>query len=265
MLKICKSCGLEFKTPRKKTLFCDQTCYGKFKEGKGGKPHTEESKFKISLANTGKTRSEEFKKNRSIKYSGKGNPFWAKTHSKEIRNKLSEKQKERQSIFGCPFDDIPKFGSKNPFYGKHHSNQTRKILSDKIIERINNGQLNMFKIGRTGAYKGFFYHSMYELARMIQLENNPDVSSFKKNTDLKIEYEYKGKKRIYLPDFIIEMKDGRTIVEEIKGFQREKDSAKAEYAKRELLSKGIEYRILYRDDIFGSAYQYRKFLKEKSL
>ena len=60
--------------------------------------------------------TEEERKERSIKYSGEGNPFYGKTHFEETKEKLSQYAKSR-------------VGELNPFYGKHHSNETKEKLA----------------------------------------------------------------------------------------------------------------------------------------
>lgn len=57
-----------------------------------GKHHLEESKKKMSEAQTGKHLSEETKKKMSQVKSGENNPMYGKYHSKETKKKMSEAQ-----------------------------------------------------------------------------------------------------------------------------------------------------------------------------
>lgn len=66
---------------------------------------------------------------RREKRKGENNPFYGKTHSEEIKEKI------RQS----------KLGKNNPMYGKSPSKQTREKLS-KSISGKNNGRSNWWKI-----------------------------------------------------------------------------------------------------------------------
>lgn len=79
--------------------------------------------------------SEEERKERSIKYSGDGNPFYGKTHSKETKEKLSKYAKAR-------------IGELNPFYGKHHSSETKEKLArangKEVIATDLNGKEHFF-------------------------------------------------------------------------------------------------------------------------
>lgn len=59
--------------------------------GNYGKHLSDETKHKISNTKTGiSVHSEEFKKERKLKYTGNGNPFYGKTHSDETKKKLSK-------------------------------------------------------------------------------------------------------------------------------------------------------------------------------
>lgn len=64
-------------------------------EGWLGNHHTKETKLKISIKNSGKIRSESFKKERSKWYSGEGNPMYGKNHTKKTRKKIGETRKEK--------------------------------------------------------------------------------------------------------------------------------------------------------------------------
>jgi group I intron endonuclease len=58
-----------------------------------GKTHTEETKKKISENNMGKKRTAEAKKNISLAKMGDKNPMYGKAHSEEEKQKISERQK----------------------------------------------------------------------------------------------------------------------------------------------------------------------------
>ena len=72
------------------------------------------------------------------------------------------------------------------------------------------------------AHKGYYvanngakyrYDSMTELALMLIFDKNEDV--WRKNISLKIPYEYEGKHRSYIPDFILG--EDEKVVIEVKG------------------------------------------------
>lgn len=87
--------------------------------------------------------------------------------------------------------------------------------------------------GKKGWYKGFFCDSSWELAYVIYcLDHGIDI---KRNTE-KRTYEYKGKIKNYIPDFIVE---GEIV--EIKGFKTEEWLAK--------LNSNPDVKVLYEKDL----------------
>ena len=102
--------------------------------------------------------------------------------------------------------------------GTPHSDKTKKKLSKVAKERGLGGYIRGSGRGKKGWYKGFFCDSSWELAYVIYcLDHDIDIQ---RNTKKRF-YEYKGKKRIYIPDFIV---DGKLI--EIKGYKTEQWLAK---------------------------------------
>lgn len=99
--------------------------------GKKNKFMSEESKRKISLASLGHTLSEETKKILSEKKIRENNPMYGKQHSDEVKEKMSDSQKERWD------DDLKQHysemyeGDKNPFFGKKHSEETINKIREK--------------------------------------------------------------------------------------------------------------------------------------
>lgn len=93
-----------------------------------------------------------------------------------------------------------------------------------------------------------FADSSYEVVRMSQLDNDPDVKTWKRNAPTVI---YNTDKR-YVPDFLIEMTDGKKIVEEVKPrwlLHDKKVQAKAEAARKFFGAQGIDYRIVTEREI----------------
>lgn len=87
-----------------------------------GKPHTDETKLKMSLSKIGKKRaefSEEQCKRMSACKSGNKNPNFGKPHSEEHRKRISYSMK----------------GNKNPNYGKHLTEETKQKISNTIQKK----------------------------------------------------------------------------------------------------------------------------------
>lgn len=91
------------------------------------------------------------------------------------------------------------------FKGKHHTNESRIKIS---LANAGNTKGNRSK---KGYYKGIYCGSSYELVYVIY---NLDHNISFKRCDKYYEYEYKGLKHLYFPDF--ELSDGTII--EIKGY-----------------------------------------------
>lgn len=108
----------------------------------GGNNNTlsEETKRKIGLANSisllGNTWSEEQKEKMSKLFSGEGNPFYGKRHTKETKKKISDNRKGKTS------------GELHPMYGKHHLNESlikmsenRQSKGGKRVLCVNTGEI----------------------------------------------------------------------------------------------------------------------------
>jgi len=79
--------------------------------------------------------------------------------------------------------------------------------------------------------------SSWERSDAQDLDRSNYVQSWVKNDhlDFKIDYLYEGKQLKYIPDFIVKLKNGKMLIIETKGFEREKDKVKQKY-----LGKWIE-------------------------
>jgi len=74
----------------------------------------------------------------------------------------------------------------------------------------------------------------WEQAAAFALEASEDVVTYARNDHLEfvIPYEYRRLARSYLPDFLVRLRDGSTLVLEIKGQEREEDREKRVAAQR---------------------------------
>lgn len=169
---------------------------------------------------------------RSKKYSGEGNPFYGKTHSKEFKEKYTEKRKtwnwKMQTDEYRNLQSKLNSGKNNFFYNKSlyevfvekygkeiadsKWNNRKEILSIKNEGKNNpmygkpspHGSGN----GWSGWYKGWFFRSLKELSYMINVIErfNLQWKSVEKR-EFAIPYtDWKGTSRNYFPDFLIESK-----------------------------------------------------------
>lgn len=66
-------------------------------------------------------------------------------------------------------------------------------------------------------YEDEDYDSTLEREYMVELERDPAVKGWTKKHKIKIPYKFLGLTRYYLPDFLVEYKDGSKEIHETKG------------------------------------------------
>lgn len=234
-------------------LICENECKNKFCSyscntinNNKNRKWTKEQKEKVSLSQKGKILSKETKD--KISKSSKG-----KKLSQDHKLKLSISRKNDIN------NKIRNSGKNNPFYGKKHSEETkqkfknRKItqetrekLSKIMSQRLANNtiQVNKGSYLSTKTNEKNYYDSNYELKRMKFLDNNENVKYWTKRH--KIILKLPNGKR-YIPDFIVEMTNGKKFLEEIKGWVRDKEEfeMKNNCAIQYCKENNIEFRILF--------------------
>ena len=169
-----------------KRKFCNKSCANGATKNFEGRKHTDESKKKIAKAGMGRK------------------------HLATTKMKMS----------------ISRSGEKNPFYGKKHTEESRELMSHTRTEMIASGKMNLSSMmfGIKGWYhstkinEDFYYDSFWELIRMYILDKDKDVIFLTKRHGIKIQYEYDGNIKNYVPDFKIEYDDGIIMIEELKGY-----------------------------------------------
>ncbi len=74
------------------------------------------------------------------------------------------------------------------------------------------------------------YDSTWEASEAYELDRNPLVASWVKNDHLgfEVNYLFRGVRKKYRPDFLVRLTDGRMLVLEVKGQNREEDVVKRE-------------------------------------
>ena len=94
--------------------------------GKPKPPMSEETKKKLSIANTGKHLTKETREKISKANRKENNPFYGKHLTKETREKISKANRKEN----------------NPFYGKHHTEEAKKKLSESHMgsKNVNYGK-----------------------------------------------------------------------------------------------------------------------------
>ena len=107
-------------------------------EGTEGRPHSEETRQKISEANKGdnhpmygKYHTEETKQKMSKIKKGENNPMHGNHHSEEAKQKIREgnKGKHLSNETKQKISEAKK-GENNPMYGNHHSEEVKQKISE---------------------------------------------------------------------------------------------------------------------------------------
>ena len=196
---LCKSCGLKntmtddrLKKMSEKVKGENNPMYGKKGELNPffGKTHTEESKMKMrdAVRDYSVYKTDEFRQKMSNVTTGKNSgmygknvySIWVEKYGVEVADKKQQELREKLSKLST--------GENNPMYGKPSPN----------------GSGN----GWSGWYKGWFFRSIKELTYVVNVIERFNLTwESAENKNYMIEYfDYKGLKRNYFPDFIINKK-----------------------------------------------------------
>lgn len=153
-------------------------------------------------------------------------------------------------------------GALNGMYKRGHTETSRAKMSEAHSRNIVEGKAYIYggskhKSGWHTSSKGndgqpMFYHSSWEEALMFHLDMDDNVMCYNFER-LRIAYQYQGKKRHYVPDFLVTYSDGRRVLCEIKPKQfldNEKTKLKAEAARAYCETNGIDvYEVLTGEDL----------------
>ncbi len=200
---------------------------------------------------------------RSCMQSGKNNHFFNKKHTVESKQKMSkfqsterqftneQKEQAKQQLLKVT-NNRPLYDIWLEKYGKNIADQKLNDFKSKLSKR-NSGEGNpMFGKpspqgsgnGWSGWYNGWFFRSIRELSYMILIIEKNNLSWAIPNKTFRISYlDHAGKKRTYIPDFII---NGNKIIEikPTKLHNSPKVIAKSNAAKRFCRDKSFSYEIV---------------------
>jgi hypothetical protein len=101
-------------------------------------------------------------------------------------------------------------------------------MSETRSQKIANSELHGGSRGRQGTYTSSKtqcverYDSFFELLRMRMLDDCAEVVTWTKKHGIQIPYVIDDKQRMYVPDFCVQLCDGSTRFEEIKGYEEER-------------------------------------------
>src|SRR3990167_4882436 len=95
------------------------------------------------------------------------------------------------------------------------------------------------------------YDSALEREYMVELERNPAIKTWTKKHRIKIPYKFIGFTRYYLPDFLVEYKDGSKEIHETKGLPLMlllSTKVKAQAAEEFFAKLGWKYKMITKGD-----------------
>ena len=126
----------------------------------------------------------------------------ARFPTSEARGNISLGQKRRQANMTseqkAEVAEKSSSGLKK-FYDEHPEIKIQKMKQYRRSSNYKTGDYYSTKMNRT-----FHYDSSYELIRFKQLDADPKVKTWEKNTTLMIPYIFKGRTHHYFPDLIID-------------------------------------------------------------
>ena len=187
---------------------------------KVGTHHSEIGRWKIASGNTGKIVSKETRKKMSEKLLGH-------LVSEETRRKISEARK----------------GKTLPPRTEEHKEKLRLAWKDPTKHKTD-GQIKGYYFS-TKLNDNIPYRSSYELAYLKQLESDPLVVRYEYEV-LRLKYEWNGKDRITIPDFLVHYTDDHTELVEVKSdwcLDRPDVQAKLEAMKRYASGQQLDFQI----------------------
>lgn len=144
--------------------------------------------------------------------------------------------------------------SKNPILKKEILEKHSKLMTERIFSGKYNHKNKNFKSGyylNNTTKNNEFYRSSYELRKMKELNENVNVKMWTTKHRIRIPYYINNIRHFYIPDFLIEMVDGKKFIEETKGYIEDKNvfDIKSLAAKKYCKEKRMVYKISYDKDI----------------
>jgi hypothetical protein len=169
--------------------------------------------------------------------------------SEERKNKLKKSSKERwendeyrkktiESIKKTLNDGRCK---KSIEYRENMSKKISKLYSLGILKN----EKNKYKTGVYTSKKNehFIYSSSYELDSMLLFDDSEQIEKWTNKHGIKIKYYFDGLNRNYVPDFLVDFKNGKSYIIEMKGGHTDEVDVKKYHALKEYPNYIIFYNI----------------------
>lgn len=238
MEKKCKCCGSIFKTYKKKQVYCSRVC---------GQSEKKQNKITKTCEYSGCTKTFDVLLNSKQKFcciecqrlwqknyqKGENNGNYGREnkwghHSDEVKKNISKKITEtwlKDERVKKHNEARERFKLINGYY-PNNSPLAREKISEANVNRINeSNHLTTYKNCKRGYYRNLknndnleYFHSSWEEILMKKLDVDDGVLTWTKKHGIIIKYKHDGVNKSYIPDFLIEYKDGKKVIEEVKGY-----------------------------------------------
>jgi len=179
---------------------------------------------------------------------------WKKTEefktwvvSEERKKKISKTSKKRWEDVDYRKKTIESIKKSLNDGRCNKSIEYRENMSKKISELYSLGILKNEKNKyKTGVFisknnENFIYSSSYELSAMELFDKSEEIITWTNKHGIRIKYYYNNLNRHYVPDFLVDFKNGKSYVFEMKGWYTEEVDVKKYYT----LNKYPNYKIFY--------------------
>lgn len=197
-----------------------------------------------------------------ISCEGCGNSFETSFINRDRRfcSKSCANKGEQNYFYGKTGDECPMFGKIAWNHGQTTLTDARlktagekisNIISQKIVDGLwthTGFKTEWYESKKAGR---IFLRSSYESAFVRQLDEDDNILSFL-SEPLKIPYIVEGRKRNYVPDFLIEYRDGRKEIIEVKPHALVENDVviiKSNAARKFCNDLGLSYRIVTELDL----------------
>jgi len=157
-----------------------------------------------------------------------------KTKERQEKHKLAQERYKEKTGYYPMQDPVSR--------EKARESILKKMSNGEYEAKVHRGLMGHYISKKTNIKE--YYHSSYELIRMMELDEDNKVVFWTKKHKICIQLEGK---HWYIPDFLIEYNSGKKTIEEVKGYIRNKElfesqiKAATEYCKKE----DYEYKINY--------------------
>lgn len=169
-----------------------------------------------------------------IMFKGENNPNFGNRkpvmfkHTEDAKRRIQKgilKSWQNQERMNKHWKIINEYKEKYGYYPMNNPEAQKRSIESYKVGVLNN-KYKTYTHGKCGDYISLktkiheWYQSSWELIRMIELDEDENVKFWTKKHKICIKL---GNQKYYIPDFLIEFNDGIKLLEEVKGYVRNKE------------------------------------------